>query len=297
MAHANERAGIYVGWDSTETDRRKLVEALEAEGYPNEIAPPMQSSPRDAVARCASKVRERHLFHRPLPKGQTGFFLVDESFTDGREPDWTKAVRVEFERAVGTIVITPHDHPLARMIRETYEACLHSLSSSHMTAWLKDRVYKLGAVSMIHGNWYFLADESLEEWDRLARAVTAANPNIAMIYGGKLYTDDPDSIDSLIDSIVREADKEIETIRTKLFPDKDEKKLKKRGLATQTETCKRMMAKVERLEKLLGKAVPSVADRMADLEIELVQAVLAVDAEGDQQAIPQVVSTLVSASG
>lgn len=290
---APDTTGFHAGWSvDGVTYRNKLAEAWEEAGLDTGLLPPRSTSPQAALTKTAEGLRSRRdrRFPRPLPNCK-GYVLVDEE-TEGDDLEWNEELRMVLvtETDPPQVLVTPFDHALVPQIRDAYNKHLETLTAADMTTWLGKLIERLNGIHMLRrGSWYFMPHDGEEMWLK-AVAVIRSVCSVSFTFS-RAYAADAEGVQCILDSLISEADGMISDTREELYPEDEEAVLGERALKTRTKKCKRMRDKVAAYEKLLGRKLPEVQDRLGELEADLVDVSLAVGSGNiNQQALPHAIS-------
>src|SRR5581483_2410390 len=122
------------------------------------------------------------------------------------------------------------------------------------------------------GGVYFIPQQCVEKYRQMVNAIGAAADH-SLFEVPALKSDE--AVEAILDAVLREADSECTNMETEL----DAGALKKRALRARVGKCEALREKVETYEKLLGKSMPKVQERIENLKASVVEAELSVQGE------------------
>lgn len=276
-------AGTITFWRMKgDTDAAALEQVWTAEGLDPEDLP---SLPTDTVAcrRAVHEQRNASTIIRPLRRRNEpdGWAIVSE--TTDRTVHHVPTLHVlpnrigqlTFETPDGDAVIpsppgiTRGDvHDTAREVSEAYERHLSKLSSNDMSMWFVHTVRTLDALGLKDtGGVYFIAKPFVPTWERMVRCIRTATPHEVSLIPA-MRTEE--AIDAILSSLESEAQAEAEA----MFEEVASGELGGRALKTRADRCDAIRRKVAQYERLLGRALPTLHERLTELSGSLAAAAM-----------------------
>lgn len=235
-------------------------------------SPPKLPEPETCLKRAvkAQTIGSRVLV-RPL-KGKKGWVVVYE--TAGEEKnDYNNGLTVKLNK-VGHIVFGgKRDIEWETRIQKQYEIELQELHD--ISSWLVKQLDKLEALCVRDvGGVYFVPAHSVGYWETLVNVITD-------ISECKLYQIDAmhteHAVQAVCDSLIQEAEKEINKISNDIEKDLGEVALKNR-----IEKCSKFYQKIEKYEQLLGTKLNTITSHIQELQSELSAALFMAESSDDE---------------
>lgn len=274
-------AGAIIWWRlSGPVFLERLREAWANAGLSARLLPD-NPSPQVALTRAASEQGGTRRLIRPMAGGK-GWAVVDE--VPQADGTLVYATLAQLTLKEGKLHIldgtdmTPRSDGLTAAeilkLRDDFEAFQKQLTINDVSAWLTKLVKpELKAVSLRDtGGVYFVPREYLDTYGKMVKAIYGASEHL-MFEVPALKSDE--AVNAILDALLREADGECESMETEL----DTGNLKKRALQARKEKCEGLRLKVEEYEKLLGRSMTAVRERIDNLKASVVDAALSMTAE------------------
>lgn len=278
---AIQEAGTITFWRmSGDTDGAKLEAAWTAAGLDPDDLP---SLPTDTVA-CRRAVYEQRgpaTIVRPLRRRDDpdGWALISETTdkTIHHTPELhvlpNKIGQLKFETPDGDEVIPSPPgvnrgsvHDIAREIADSYDRHLSTLNSNDMSTWLVKAVRDLDALGLKDtGGVYFVARQFVPQWERITKVVREATPHEVLLIPA-MRTDE--AVETILSSLQAEAEAEAQS----MFDEIAEGSLGGRALRNRADKCAALQRKVQQYERLCGRALPGLTDRLTELSGSLAAA-------------------------
>lgn len=264
-------AGAIIWWRLTgDTNAEALREAWEKAGLDKKLLPD-NPSPTLAMGRACDKQASKRRLIRPLPGGK-GWAIVDEA-ADNTTGELTYETKAAVKLSGGQLVIdaTGLETTAVNQLRKDYESLQTYLTVNDVSTWLSKLMKpELKAVTLRDtGGVYFIPRDYVDTYRQMVSAIGEASEH-QLFEVPALKTDE--AVEAILDAVLREADQECTAMETEL----DTGDLKKRALKARAGKCDDLRVKVEAYEKLLGKSLPKVQQRIEDLKASVVAAELTV---------------------
>ncbi len=265
-------AGATVYWSLTgDTDRLKLLDALNAQQNLADHAPPAHS-PESCLQRAVAVLRGKRRLIRPLRKGS--WAVVEEQLnpTSDALKHWTgPTVSLDM---IGRPVLKNATAEEAKLVQDAYAYHWDALTAKDVSAWLIEQAGRLGAVTLRKGGgFYYMPPRAMPEWRQIISCLGEGHtvykvPTIRMTKAGA---------QAILDALQSEVDAEVDRISTDVISGE----LGVRGLETRAGDAGSILAKVEQYETLLGSRLEKLRVVLSKLEADVAAAKLAAEAEED----------------
>lgn len=267
-------AGAIVWWRLCgDTDVDRLSEAWDAAGLDMNLIPDTPAPPT-ALRRAISELKKSRRLIRPL-EGHKGHALVAETaIGDDLDHDVLVTAKVD---AVGRVSIEGDDAEKFREVIETgYWRHLTTLTTNDVSYWLAKKLMGLvdGVSLRDTGGMYFIPRTGLDTWRAFTDAISASSGHVAFTIPA---LDSKDAVEAILDALTNEASKTIEAIEGEVTADE----ITERKLDNRLAKCSEIEDKLSRYEKLLGRAMPAMAERLERLRANLAVAALSSATAGD----------------
>jgi phage pi2 protein 07 len=266
-----QTAGAIVWWNMHETtDYDALSAAWKDAGLDAELLPRLPS-PEAALRRAVKQEEGKHLLVRGI---ENGWALVDEE-VDGEDLDYE--IRVRFTlNAVGNVNVEPKDHKLAAPVKAEYDKLLSTLSREDVSSWLVRMAALTQAVMLReNGGFYFIPRTQLDQWRRIAKAVTSASQHRVNEIPA---LQSEEAVAAILEAVTAEAEKAAD----EMDEDMDDAKLGARALSSRTNHAESVLKKVMGYEALLGEGLDKIRERLEGLKAGF--AAKAIKAMADSEA-------------
>lgn len=267
-----EEAGAVLYWSlSGGLDADKFEAAWIAGGLDANLLPETPT-PETALRRALNEQKQHRRLVRPI-KG--GWAVVDE--TDGAQGLEYRTRLTAHLNKIGHLRIDDPDDTDAEIIgadiATAYRRHQDMLTQNDISTWLVNMARKCQAVALRdRGGIYFIPHEALEHWRAMTGTLTDVSDHTCFEIPA-LKTEQ--AVDAILDAITREA----EAVAADMEKELMEGDLKQRALQTRSRKCEEVMAKLNSYEKLLGKSLSTISDRVDTIQADLAAATLAQMAE------------------
>lgn len=258
-----------------------LKEALEDAGSP--AVPPEE--PSDLVAlrsACVEVARVHRLEVRNVGRGEWALVRdpdVDEA-AGKLEYDLIATARVAPSPSV-PIEVKSSDIGIENELGAAFLKARGELSQAELSAWLCSKLERLGAVALRErGGIYFVPSDVTGKWQRVVKALGACGQqglhNVPAMRSA-------DAVESIMAALASEAESAVEALMAELALPLDDA-LGLRALATRQKQTEALMAKLERYENLLGKALPHITAKVDAARAAVVTAQSLAEQAADRRA-------------
>lgn len=230
-----------------------------------------------AARRAANAQARKHTLVRPLAR-RGAWAIVNEKITGNAaradaDVDFQVGLKVYWKDE--KLVFDPSSHPGIRKVREAFNRFRGVLVVEDISSWLTKLAARCAGVSVREtGGVYFIPRDRLAVWRTVAEALAAASAHrvyrVPAVHG-------EEAIEAILDALAAEAAREAELMEAELQTSadaSDDDKLSARQLRTRAERCQQQLVKLATYEKLLGRKLPEVQERMENLNANIAAAAL-----------------------
>lgn len=291
---SQDAAGAIVLWRlSGDTNLDKLRAAFAAHGIDEKLLPETPS-PETALRRAVKEHEDKRMLVRPLPGKRAAYALVTEHARAEEEAAQVQnaleysvllTVRLAYNGDDGApnLEFSYADDKLSAIaadIRSTFTVGMDRVTSNDTVGWLCDMVRHVKAVPLRDtGGVYFVPRQTLPLWRKIAASLRSASATyVAEIPALK----SSEAVDTILDSLQREADQFLGTMEEELRKAADAPDgMGSRAIKTRIARCDASVEKLSIYEKLLGVRLDKVRDRVGALQANLAAAALIAHAQED----------------
>lgn len=283
----SDTAGAIVLWRlSGDTSLESLKQRFVAQGLDESLLPETPSYEK-ALRRAVKEYEGKRMLVRPLPGKRAGYALVEESTGDDNlEYNVTLKVQLVHSEAGAEPMldisgVTRFDlNQIADGIRTRYNEGLQRITSEDTAGWLCEMVRHVKAVPLRDtGGVYFVPRQTLGLWRNI---VTALRKSSATYVAEIPALKSSEAVDTILDSLQREADQFLGTMEQELKRAAENKDgMGSRAIQTRVGRCESTAEKLGVYEKLLGIKLDNVRARLEALQANLAAAALIAHANED----------------
>lgn len=260
-------AGAIVWWRlSGDTNVSAIEEAWLASGLDRRLLPAPPSSAAAASRACSEQVdKDRFIRSIPAKAGASGWAVVDQVISNGAL-DYKVVAKVR--TSAQGITIEPDSNPLAEKLKADYQIALARYTINDISGWLTKLVFEAKAVSLRDtGGVYFVPKEGTELFRKMVDVLQ--NVSHHQVFEVPALKSE-EAVEAILDAVTMEATKEARVIETEL----DTGNIKHRALGSREKKVKALQEKIETYERLLGRNLGEIKDRMLSLQAGIVAAKL-----------------------
>ncbi len=275
-------AGAMVWWELAGQTELAALRAAFVELQLDAKMLPRAPTPEAALRRTMRALAGKRRLVRPT---EDGWAVVNEEVV----PDTTVGSSVPLEYQVeleawldegGTPAFKPAPPPAALFqLQQAYQHHLSFLASEDASAWLVGVAEAVQAVPLRdRGGFYFVPRFSLDAWRKYVAALGAAADH--RVYSVPALSS-REAVSAVVAAVSREAQEEIAAVETELQAGG----LGARALRHRVGLTEAVEGKVSAYAELLGESLDLLTARLRDLRGTLSAALLAREAEDDQETI------------
>jgi len=253
-----------------------LADALTALGLASHA--PEGLSPEVALTRAVATLRGPGRRVRKLR--QAGAWLVTDEVEDvAREDlDYSKRLTVRLD-AIGRVKVQGGSWQEEADVVAAYEHHQGHLDTQDISGWLIEQATRIGAVGLREGGGiYFVPAPAMYEWRLFGEALKACAPD-STVYALPTMRGD-EALRAVVDSLATEVEAEVAKVGGQVISGA----LGVRGLNNRAQEARGMADKVRRYESLLGTNLTKLVEAVEKLDMQIVAATLAAEAQAEEDA-------------
>ena len=260
--------GILTHWSlSDNSDRQILKVGFEDLGLAELIPSPKNDT--QALLRALNRVFSKQDVVIKTVRGTSGYKVCGRQDLRDGKTRYTEALKVTFDSSGGLHYEENHDaytsvrfgHDVQDMLQSEFNVQKRLVYGAVLGTVLSNAARKLGGISMRpRGGFYWIPKSSKARWKEIAGVISLAfhKNTVSCIQ----TTTDTDTLDAICVALVAQVESKLGQLETDL----EEGDLGKRALQTREREAGELDSLVQDYEKILGKTMTSLRDRVEEVE-------------------------------
>lgn len=270
---APSAAGRFVWWRLSGAVTSAVFRAAWAREGLDPATAPAPPSPKVAFSRAVRAVATPRRLVRPLENG--GTLIVDERDDGQGGLTWQPIAAVRLDpgkQRPAVDRVTPEAIAVFDAIQEAFDVALVTVESDDVSTYLARKMPAFEAVSLRDtGGVYFVPQPQVDRWEAVVRAFRGCSAH--MVANVPAMAGDEAAI-AILDAITAEVTSTIEAINAEVT----DGELGPRALETRADRAAALASKLAGYEKLLGRKVEGLGERVEALRAGVSAALLSAGA-------------------